>query len=115
MRNTNWIAVMLLVVAAATAGCGQRAPDRADSPAGVSPTSLQPVGTPGPTTSEPMAVPAPRGPATTTATQPVVDAGSDVDDVEALLGDLDQSLAELDQLLNQAAAVMAAEKGEILP
>jgi len=38
-----------------------------------------------------------------------------VDDIDSMLDGLDDTLAELDQLLNQAAAAMAAEEGEITP
>ncbi len=38
-----------------------------------------------------------------------------VDEIDSLLAGFDETLAELDQLLNQAAAALAAEEMEILP
>ena len=52
---------------------------------------------------------------TTTSTSTTVTDDPAIDEIDSLLAGLDETLAELDQLLNQAAAALAAEEGEILP
>jgi len=119
-------AVLVLAGAIAAAGCGPR-------PTGSAGTSTEfdpPTGSPavaattsttrgaGTLAPEPV-IAAPTEPVaeTSTTVAPAAPPSPDVavDEIDSLLAGLDETLAELDQLLNQAAAALAAEEGEILP
>ena len=104
-RSTSKTVALLLIAAAAMPGCSARSVLPADGPAGPPATIGQP--------------------AATTTTSAVVendengDAGTATplltDEVDSLLAELDETLSGLDRLLNDTAAAMAAEEGEIIP
>jgi hypothetical protein len=86
-------------MALAAAGCGTR------------------VTVPGAVPATSTTVPSAALSATFTTTVTTAPTGTDVPvgDIDATLAGLDDALAGLDQLLNQAAASLAAEEGEIIP
>lgn len=103
-------ATMLVLAAVMVAGCGSRVSIPTQPPA--------PSSNPMPTISQPDDVAADVEPTETSTTQtPVLDGVSDIgdDEIDVLLADVDATLAELDQLLIDAAAALAAEEGEIIP
>jgi hypothetical protein len=125
------MAVLLLAMALGATGCGDRTASPPDATAGadlptVSPelavidpadqaglttqTTTQATATTPQTTSNATAMTP-----TTQPADPAVDVDVDVNEIDQLLAGLDETFAELDQLLNQAAAALAAEEGEILP
>lgn len=120
MRHPTRTAGPLLIAAVLMAGCGTgpEQPSGADSePAAPVETTIAPT-----TTASEAATPAPaqEPPTTTTTTTPVTDVAGGVPDVDRadldeLLAEMEASLAGLDQLMNNAAAGMAAEEGEIIP
>jgi len=109
------IGVMLMVAAVAAAGCGARATVPTLQPASNTSTET--------TIDEPVEPidPAPVSGSTTTSTSdapspaPAEPPDVAVGEIDLMLLDIDETLAELDQLLNDAAAALAAEEGEILP
>ena len=125
--STTRTAVLLLAVVIVTAGCGARATRSVGLPTDSSPVTEAPTAPS--MTSATTAVVAPdgeqvgsAGPGVTpqispSTTSPSVAAVPEiaVDDIDSVLEGLDETLAELDQLLNQAAAALAAEEGEIIP
>jgi len=123
--STTRATALLLAVVMVTAGCGSGALRSVGSPTDQRPATETETATRMPSTTAAGAVPnaEPAGPdatpsiSSTSTTTPTVAAvpGSGVEDIDLLLAGLDDALAELDQLLNQAAAAMAAEKGEIIP
>ena len=121
-------AALLLVVALTATGCGQAATGSLNTPAtggrsAMAPNPAEPAGLTTTTTqtttttASRMASTPTTIPATPTTTAPAATAAPtvNVDEIDSLLAEFDDTLAELDQLLNQAAAAMAAEEGEILP
>lgn len=108
------LGVMMVVVASvAAAGCGARATvPPAQLPSDTSTETTVEVGD--------GSVPAATAASPTTTTPPsdaeLVDP-PDVatDEIDSMLSDIDDTLAELDQILNDAAAALAAEEGEIIP
>jgi hypothetical protein len=122
-HGTTRTAALLLAVAMVMAGCGARATVPVGSPTDRSPTTPAPTETS--TTSTTIADATPGGeaaesagqeaapPTTTTGEAAVTEQA--VDDIDSMIEGLDETLAELDQLLNQAAAALVAEEGEILP
>lgn len=54
------------------------------------------------------------GPSTSTTTAPALEPATGTD-VETLLAEIDAELAGLTELMDQAAASLAAEEGEIIP
>jgi len=120
MRHPTRTAGPLLIAVVLMAGCGTGP----EQPSGAEPEPAAPVeATIAPTTttseaatSEPVQEP----PMTTTTTTPSTDVvegvpGVHAGDVDELLAEMEASLAGLDQLMNNAAAGMAAEEGEIIP
>ena len=121
MRHHTRPAGPLLLAAVLMAGCGtgpEQPPGAAPEPAAPVETTIAPVASPETTTSL-IEAPA-AGATTTTAPAPAADVEGGVSDpdsaeVEQLLAEIEESLAGLDQLMNDAAAGMAAEEGEIIP
>lgn len=118
MRHPTRTAGPLVLAAVLMTGCGTGPGQRADSePAAPVETTIAPTTT---TTETSTPAPAQKPPMTTTTTTPVTDVEGDVPDVDLadvdeLLAEMEASLAGLDQLMNNAAAGMAAEEGEIIP
>jgi len=126
--STTRTAALLLAVVMVMAGCGARTTGSVGSPANRNPTTEAPMATSttsttiadvatggeaaettGPEATPPISSSTTTAPSATTAPEPAVD------DIESMIEGLDETLAELDQLLNQAAAALAAEEGEIIP
>jgi len=129
MQPRPIMAVLLLVMALGATGCGDRTASPVDVPAGEDLPTVGPdlavidpaeqAGLTTQTTTHATATtPQTTTNATTPTTQPAapaVDTDIDIDEIDQLLASFDETLTELDQLLNQAAAALAVEEGEILP
>lgn len=124
--STKRTAALLFAVLMVTAGCGARATGSVGLPSDQG-TEAPPASS---TTSTMIAEVAPAGEATEstglnetppnsspTTTAPIGAAAPEiaVDDIDSMIDGVDETLAELDQLLNQVAAALAAEEGEIIP
>jgi hypothetical protein len=119
-RTTTTTAVMLLAMAMAAGGCGARVIGPVGSPTDPSPSTTASVSTsvaqkPEVRDSGLIATPATTTPPTTVPSAEPDTPEVAVDDIDAMLDVLDDTLAELDQLLNETAAALAAEEGEIIP
>jgi hypothetical protein len=123
MQGKTRTAAVLLIGALLATGCANRT---ANSPgtsidirsaATVTTTTSSTTTTTGATAPEAELVEPAGLPATptTTSTSTTVPGDPAIAEIDSLLAGLDETLAELDQLLNQAAAALAAEEGEILP
>ena len=124
--STTRTAVLLLAVVMVTAGCDAPATGSVGSPADTGPASEAPTSTTttsttvvemaqtGKTVESTSPQAAPQIPIFTTTTS-VAALPPPVEDIDSVLDGLDETLAGLDQLLNQAAAALAAEEGEIIP
>jgi len=133
MQPRPIMAVLLLVMALGATGCGDRTASPVDVPAGEDLPTVGPdlavidpaeqAGLTTQTTTHATATtPQTTTNATTPTTQPAgpavdtdIDIDIDIDEIDQLLASFDETLTELDQLLNQAAAALAVEEGEILP
>lgn len=116
---------VLLVIVMVTAGCGARATGSVGLPSDQG-TEAPPASS---TTSTTTAGAEPGGGAaestgpnetpqiSSSTTAPDVAAAPQlaVDDIDLMIDGVDATLAELDQLLNNLAAALAAEEGEIIP
>ena len=118
MQRTPTMVVLLLIVVVTTSGCGLGIAGQVDTPTGSNPAAGIPGATAGPigptTTTTTTTTPATPGTTTTSTSGPAAPV-TDPDEIDALLAGLDETLTELDQFLNQAAAALAAEEAEILP
>jgi len=123
MQARTRTAALLLAATMVAAGCGPKATGSVGTSTGLdAPAENAAVVTTTSTTSvvdtlasEPVAGEPNETAAETTTVAPAPAPDVSVDEIDSLLAGLDETLAELDQLLNQAAAALAAEEGEILP
>lgn len=121
MATQRITAVALSVLVVALTGCGSHVIDRVveQSPEeGTTTTVTTPgasttvVSTPGP-----MGTQSPVEAAPPTVALPAVESTAPgvIDGLDPMLDEIDQALAELDQLFNDAAAALAAEEGVFIP
>lgn len=119
MRSTRLTAGLVALTALVAGGCNAGAqgpvgdPTVASVPSSTAEVTIVPVpehAQPEMVEGGPNAAPSPTG---TSRAGVVTDVTTD--DVDRLLAGLDADLAGLDQLLNEAAAALAAEEGEIVP
>ena len=117
----------LLAIVMVTAGCGARATGSVGSPSDQGPatdartststtsTTVADVLRSGEQVESTSPEVTPQISSSTTAPDVAAAPQLAVEDVDSMIDGVDETLAELDQLLNNLAAVLAAEEGEIIP